>query len=153
MPEQTPILMHSNTPNYTAVNENDEPLFSGSEPTFLGSFKFIITSTWLNVLLVFIPFGILGHYLHWPDVTVFFINFVALIPLAKILGTATEEIALRTNETLGGLLNATFGNAIELILSLVALSKGLVNVVQASLLGSLLVSLFYTFESSHVLKV
>jgi Ca2+:H+ antiporter len=61
--------------------------------------------------------------------------------LAKLLGYATEEIALKTNDTVGGLLNATFGNAIEFIISLIALSKGYHRIVQASLLGSILSNL------------
>ena len=68
----------------------------------------------------------------------FLLNFIVLIPLAKLLGIATEEIALRTNDTVGGLLNATFGNLIEMIISILALQKGLLRVVQASLMGSIL---------------
>jgi len=63
---------------------------------------------------------------------------LSIIPLAFLLGTATEELALRTNQTLGGLLNATFGNATELIISIFALKNNLLRVVQASLLGSIL---------------
>jgi len=66
---------------------------------------------------------------------------LAIIPLAKLIGDSTEEIALRTNQTLGGLLNATFGNAVELILGIIALTHGLLTVVQASLLGSILSNL------------
>jgi Ca2+:H+ antiporter len=61
-----------------------------------------------------------------------------VIPLAKLLGFATEELALRTSQTIGGLLNATFGNAVELIIGIVSLKDGLINVVQASILGSIL---------------
>jgi Ca2+:H+ antiporter len=67
------------------------------------------------VLLVFVPLGIIAAELSWPDAAVFFLNFAAIIPLAKLLGTATEELALRVGETIGGLLNATFGNAVELV--------------------------------------
>ncbi|ORZ37912.1 hypothetical protein BCR44DRAFT_1013946 [Catenaria anguillulae PL171] len=68
----------------------------------------------------------------------FWLNFLGIIPLAKILGFATEELALRTNQTIGGLLNATFGNAVEVLVSVIALNNGMVGVVQSSLLGSIL---------------
>lgn len=69
------------------------------------------------------------------------VNFIAIIPLAGTLSYATEEIALRTGEVLGGLLNATFGNAVELIVSIIALFKDQFLIVQTSLLGSMLSNL------------
>jgi Ca2+:H+ antiporter len=72
---------------------------------------------------------------------VFSLNFLAIIPLAAVLSFATEEIAGRLGETLGGLVNATFGNAVELIVSIVALRAGEIEVVQASMLGSILSNL------------
>lgn len=72
----------------------------------------------------------------------FTFNFLAILPLAMILGKATEDIALHTNETIGGLLNATFGNAVELILSINALRAGLLDVIKATLVGSILSNLF-----------
>ncbi|KAI9002593.1 calcium/proton exchanger [Hyaloraphidium curvatum] len=100
-----------------------------------------LLTSWLNLLLVFIPLGIVAGELAWPDAAVFFLNFFAIIPLAKLLGTATEELSLRVGETIGGLLNATFGNAVELIVGIIALKDGLLRVVQASLLGSVLSNL------------
>lgn len=72
---------------------------------------------------------------------VFVVNFIAIIPLAGTLSYATEEIALRTGEVLGGLLNATFGNAVELIVSIIALFQNQFLIVQTSLLGSMLSNL------------
>jgi Ca2+:H+ antiporter len=67
-------------------------------------------NSWINVLLITAPVGIAINYVESiPRVAVFVVNFIAIIPLAAMLGFATEEIALRTGETLGGLLNATFG--------------------------------------------
>lgn len=68
-------------------------------------------------------------------------NIIGLIPLALILGEITEDLAVRFGPTIGGLLNATFGNVVELILSIVALTKGLYTVVAASLVGSILSNL------------
>lgn len=68
-------------------------------------------------------------------------NIIGLIPLALILGEITEDLAVRFGPTVGGLLNATFGNVVELILSIVALTKELYTVVAASLIGSILSNL------------
>lgn len=68
-------------------------------------------------------------------------NFMALIPLALLLGDVTEDLAVRFGPTVGGLMNATFGNVVEMILSIAALQQGLYTVVSASLLGSILSNL------------
>lgn len=79
--------------------------------------------------------------MRWDPTTVFVLNFLAIIPLAAVLSFATEEISRRLGETLGGLLNATFGNAVELIVSVIALRAGEIQVVQSSMLGSILSNL------------
>jgi Ca2+:H+ antiporter len=89
------------------------------------------------VLLIFVPISLLAHVLHWSALVIFITAALAILPLAAWMGTATEEIAVVTGPSLGGLLNATFGNATELIIALVALRAGLVNVVKASLTGSI----------------
>ncbi|EXJ92348.1 hypothetical protein A1O3_00898 [Capronia epimyces CBS 606.96] len=98
-------------------------------------------NSWINVLLVFSPLGIAVYYAGINKVAVFIINFIAIIPLAAMLSYATEEIALRTGEVIGGLLNASFGNAVELIVSIIALVKNQVLIVQTSLIGSMLSNL------------
>ncbi|KAK7738938.1 hypothetical protein SLS63_002275 [Diaporthe eres] len=101
-----------------------------------------LLSSWINVLLVAAPVGIvLGAIPNMNPIAIFVVNFIAIIPLAALLGFATEEIALRTGETLGGLLNASFGNAVELIVAIMALVKGEVVIVQTSLIGSILSNL------------
>lgn len=77
--------------------------------------KTVLLSNYVNILLVFIPLGIVAGALGWNDTAIFILNFLAIIPLASLLSFATEELALQVGETLGGLLNATFGNAVELI--------------------------------------
>ena len=101
----------------------------------------LIMSSWLNILLVTAPLGIVAHFLHWSPIAVFLLNFAALIPLALLLGEVTEDLAVRFGSTVGGLLNATFGNVVELILSIAALTKGLYVVIAASLIGSILSNL------------
>ncbi|KAK9377899.1 Sodium/calcium exchanger protein-domain-containing protein [Lipomyces chichibuensis] len=98
----------------------------------------IFLSSYVNILLVFVPVGIVLGALDMSAYLVFVINFLAIIPLASLLGFVTEELAKHVGQTLGGLLNATFGNAVELIVSIVALAKGEILIVQASMLGSIL---------------
>jgi Ca2+:H+ antiporter len=75
----------------------------------------IFKTNYVNVLLVFVPLGIISGLLDWAPTTQFILNFIAIIPLASLLAFATEELAVPLGQTLGGLLNATFGNAVELI--------------------------------------
>jgi len=96
---------------------------------------------WLNLLLAFVPLGIISHHQEWGTLPVFSFNFLAIIPLASILGQSTECLAVHVGEMLGGLLNATFGNAVEMIVVVNAIKAGLVDVVQGSLLGSILSNL------------
>lgn len=77
--------------------------------TFWGQFRSVIFGSWINVLLIFSPIGIALHFAKANEVAIFVVNFIAIIPLAGTLSYATEEIALRTGEVLGGLLNASFG--------------------------------------------
>lgn len=100
-----------------------------------------IFCTKLNTLLVFVPLGVLAAKQEWGPAAVFSTNFVAIVPLAAVLGAATEALAAHTGQTLGGLLNATFGNAVEMIVTVQALKANLVGVVQGSLLGSILSNL------------
>lgn len=103
------------------------------------------------VLLLFVPVSIAAHFQEWGAVTVFITACLAIIPLAAWMGTATEEIAVLVGPTVGGLLNATFGNATELIIALVALNAGLVEVVKASLTGSILGNLLLVMGLSMFL--
>jgi Ca2+:H+ antiporter len=93
------------------------------------------------VLLVFIPISIAAENLHWGTMTVFVTSALAIIPIAIWLSTATEEVALVTGPAIGGLLNAVFGNATELIISLVALQAGLIDIVKASITGTIISNL------------
>lgn len=77
--------------------------------TFVGQLKATLLCSPINVLLVMVPVGIGVHFSNVSPIGVFVINFIAIIPLAAMLSYATEELALRTGETFGGLLNATFG--------------------------------------------
>jgi Ca2+:H+ antiporter len=94
---------------------------------------------WRLLFLLAVPLSILlGYVLHAPAVWVFFTACLGVLPLAGLMGEATEHLAHRTGPTIGGLLNATFGNAAELIIAIVALRAGLVELVKASITGSIL---------------
>ncbi|RHZ29972.1 hypothetical protein DYB26_004253 [Aphanomyces astaci] len=110
-------------------------------PTLAHSLYFVATDSAINLLLLCMPFAIYASYAQWSDTVVFAFNFLSMIPLAKIIGDATEEVAFHTGDTIGGLVNATFGNAVEVIIAIFALREGQIAVVQASLLGSILSNL------------
>lgn len=102
-----------------------------------------------TLLLVAFPLGILSSVLGWNANLTFWLNFAALIPLAKILGDATEELdACLHNEVISGLLNATFGNAVEMIITVQTMRVGLLDVVKATLLGSVLSNLLLVLGMS-----
>jgi len=89
-------------------------------------------------LLVFVPAAILAELMHWSDWVVFVTSALAVIPLAGLMGEATEVLAEKTGPRLGGLLNATLGNAAELIITMFAIRAGLLELVKASIIGSIL---------------
>ena len=114
----------------------------------LGAFS--PTENKLNILLLAVPVTCYFAYVSHDESMAFFASLVAIMPLAFLMGRATEEIALYTSESLGGLLNATFGNAAEMIIALLAIYAAsqaasgsdtetlMVGLVQASLIGSIL---------------
>jgi len=71
---------------------------SPTSPSLRKSFKIILFNSWINVFLVFIPLGYIAYALKWSDTWVFTLNFLAIIPLAKLLGFATEDISLRVGQ-------------------------------------------------------
>ncbi len=105
----------------------------------------------LNLLLLFIPVALLGRVLGWPPIAIFAMSGLAIVPLAKWMGTATEQLATHVGPGIGGLLNATFGNATELIIAIFALRAGLVDVVKASITGSIVGNLLFVLGLSFFL--
>jgi len=131
--------------------------------TWLQSFSF--RQSKLNLLLIFLPLSVYFEYQHNLSLA-FFCSLIAIMPLAFLMGRATEEIALRTSESVGGLLNATFGNAAEMIIAIFAIiaasnadlatpegiltQSTMINLVQASLIGSILGNLLLIMGLSFV---
>mmetsp|Transcript_98955 Transcript_98955/g.220939 ORF Transcript_98955/g.220939 Transcript_98955/m.220939 type:complete len:476 (-) Transcript_98955:48-1475(-) len=103
----------------------------------------------MSCLLFSFPLGLASDGFGWGKTTTFWLNFIALVPLAKILGDATEELAAGLkNDMLAGLLNATFGNAVEMVIMVQTLRAGLTQVVKATLLGSVLSNLLLVLGMS-----
>src|ERR1043165_4176988 len=110
----------------------------GPPRTPLGSF----VRSPMNWLLLFIPLTVaLEHLGHVSAPVLFFMAAVAIVPIAAQIVGATEQLSHRTGDAIGGLLNATFGNAPELIIAFVALKAGLLDMVRASLVGAILANL------------
>jgi Ca2+:H+ antiporter len=104
-----------------------------------------------SILLIALPFTILGEIFHRSPTTVFVLSAIAIIPLAGFIGAATEVLAHHTNPRIGALLNATLGNAAELIITIVAIRAGLLELVKASITGSILGNLLLVLGMSMVL--
>jgi Ca2+:H+ antiporter len=113
--ESTPLLPTTNgvRPEHDAGSAG--PGWAFYPKHVLGLSWEVLRSNYVNVLLVFVPLGILSGELHWAPVTIFTLNFLAIIPLASLLSFATEELSAEMGQTIGGLCNATFGNTVELI--------------------------------------
>ncbi len=89
-------------------------------------------------MLLFVPISIVMYFMKAPPIWMFVISCLAIVPLAGLMGKATEELAKYQGASIGGLLNATFGNATELIICIVALQKNQLAIVKASLIGSII---------------
>ncbi|KAK0485147.1 calcium proton exchanger [Armillaria novae-zelandiae] len=115
----------------------------GPSPGVWQSLRSILLASWLNLLLLFIPVSWALHFAFAgeKDTAIFVCSFLAIIPLAKLLAFATDELSLRVGQTLAGLLNATLGNAVELIVAIISLVNCELQIVQSSLVGSILINL------------
>ncbi|KAF8274868.1 Sodium/calcium exchanger protein-domain-containing protein [Lactarius quietus] len=120
------------------------------EPSWVDSYRWFVFGSWVNLLLLLVPLAAAAHYLHWDAPLRFGFSFAAIIPLAKLLGDATEQMSLSLGQTLAGLLNATFGNAVEIIVGITALLQGEVRIVQTSMLGSVLSNILLVLGCSFL---
>ncbi|KAG2112550.1 calcium proton exchanger [Suillus discolor] len=124
----------------TLMVQPEKPI--AKAPTVWRSIQAIVFASWLNALLIFIPISWAMNFALPDQHTLTFVfAFLAIIPLTKLLAFATDELSLRVGQTLAGLLNATLGNAVELIVSIIALAKCQLTIVQSSLVGSILSNL------------
>ncbi|GAO18810.1 uncharacterized protein UV8b_05922 [Ustilaginoidea virens] len=100
-----------------------------------------LTCSYFNVLLPCVPLGLLAGRWGWPPAVAFTLNFLAMLPLASILTFGTEQLAAIVGSVAGGLINATFGNAVEMIVGISALREDDIAIVQSSMIGSILSSI------------
>ena len=105
----------------------------------------------INWLLAFIPLTLVLEHRGAPAPWVFFTAALAIVPIARLIVRSTEQLATYTGDAVGGLLNATFGNAPELIIALVALRAGLLDMVRASLIGAILANLLLALGIAFLL--
>ncbi|CAK7209865.1 hypothetical protein SBRCBS47491_000585 [Sporothrix bragantina] len=133
---------HSNGGSHRLpLSDDDDVDFDDEVATScMDSFRRMLFSSWLNALLVFVPIGMVTYLTHMKPIAVFTTNAIAVIPLSSLLTAATERVASDAGDTVGALLNISLGNLVELILFIVALANKQVRVVQASILGSILVN-------------
>ena len=101
-------------------------------------------------LLVAAPVAVAAEWLHWSPIAVFGLSALTIVPLSAMLGRGTEELAARTGPTIGGLLNATLGNLAELIIAGFALRAGLIDLVKASITGSILGNLLLVLGAAQL---
>src|SRR5687768_9151566 len=102
-------------------------------------------------MLVFVPLAVVAEFFLHNNMLIFIFSAAALVPLAGLLGEATEELAIHTGPKIGGLLNATLGNAAELIITIVAISNGNFELVKASITGSIIGNLLLILGFSLLL--
>ena len=95
-------------------------------------------NNFFKFFLIFVPITLIAYWFSFLPIYLFILSALAIIPLAKFIGEATEELTVHTGPAFGGLLNATFGNATELIIGIFALQAGLIEVVKASITGSII---------------
>jgi Ca2+:H+ antiporter len=148
--EQSPLLNNHPRPPRSLYQSFLALVRAEGEPSWLNSFRWFIFGSWLNLLLLLVPVAAAAHYLNWDAPLRFGFSFVAIIPLAKLLGDATEQMSLSLGDTLAGLLNATFGNAVEIIVGITALLQGEVRIVQTSMLGSILSNILLVLGCSFL---
>ncbi|OWT40707.1 calcium/proton exchanger [Cryptococcus neoformans Bt1] len=120
------------------------------EPTWTQCFRNTIKAQpALAAVPIILPISWALHFSHQNPIAIFVTSLIAIVPLAGGLGFATEELAHRVGEAWGGLLNASFGNAVELLIAILALVKGQLDIVQASMVGSILSNVLLVLGMSY----
>jgi Ca2+:H+ antiporter len=136
----------------TALVESEEESKKEIHPVggFLSLLSELCFGSKLNILCICIPIAFITASAGGPGGLLFTASFLALIPLAAALGDLTEDLALRTNDAIGALINVTFGNATELIVSIAALSKGEYELIKMTLVGSVIGNMLLVLGTSLI---
>ncbi|KAF7959400.1 hypothetical protein EAE96_001020 [Botrytis aclada] len=109
----------------------------------------IFCSSWLSLLLPFVPAGFASNYTNLPPVVNFVLNFIAIFPSASIVGMAMDEVMLRFGNTVGGLIYMTFGNIVQLVTSILLLKTRQVEILKTSLVGGILSGVLLIMGASY----
>ena len=157
--EQTPLLNENRRPPHWFLYSNvAETLRAEGQPSWSESYGWFLFRSWLNLLLLFVPVAGAAHYLSWDAPLLFGFCFISIISLAKVCnsmavvllriskltrtrissqltGDAIEQISLFAGPTVAGLLNASFGNVIEIIVGVTALLRDEFQIVQTAVCG------------------
>ncbi|KAJ7633061.1 Sodium/calcium exchanger protein-domain-containing protein [Roridomyces roridus] len=151
--ETAPLLPNANgngSTSPTLVHRVKALIAAEGEPSWGKSYRYFLLESYLNLLLLFIPLSMVAHYSNWDAALRFSFSFIAIIPLAKLLGEATDQMSSKLGQTLAGLLNASFGNAVEIIVGVAALLQNELRIVQTSMLGSILSNLLLVLGCSFL---
>ncbi|KAJ7217026.1 Sodium/calcium exchanger protein-domain-containing protein [Mycena pura] len=150
--ESTPLLARENGthPRRSFSHRVKALIAAEGEPSWIQSYKHFLFGSYFNVLLLFVPLSFISDALNFDAALRFSFSFLAIIPLAKLLGDATEQMSAKLGPTLAGLLNASFGNAVEIIVGIAALFQNQLRIVQTSMLGSILSNLLLVLGCSFL---
>ncbi|KAH8699196.1 putative vacuolar calcium ion transporter [Talaromyces proteolyticus] len=136
-PGPTTPLLNRSTPSSAPRSGRNSLLKNATLETFR-----IIKVVWfqsiVNWFLFLVPVALVASTNDWDTSSVFVLNFLAILALSSVLSFATDELAKSTGQTLGALVNATFGNALEMIVGITAVRQGEIRIVQSSMVGSIL---------------
>mmetsp|Transcript_11466 Transcript_11466/g.29664 ORF Transcript_11466/g.29664 Transcript_11466/m.29664 type:complete len:422 (-) Transcript_11466:82-1347(-) len=123
---------------------------TGTRIGVAGLFRVLGGNLFLSSLLLCIPFGFVTHFTDQPDWLVFIANFFAILPMAWLIGKSTEDLSAHTGEALGALLNATFGNVVEMLLCVAGIRRNEISIVQCTLVGSILSNMLLVMGTSFL---
>lgn len=131
--------------------EDEEGEDDGILSFFMKGSREVVTGSYLNILVIGIPIALCAKFYQWDESWTFMASMIALVPCAERISFVTEDVAKYTNSTVGGLLNASFGNITELVVCIFAIKAGLLRVVQLSMLGSVLSNLLLVLGSAFMI--
>eukprot|EP00758_Cryptobia_borreli_P010976 Tbor_TRINITY_DN5618_c1_g7::TRINITY_DN5618_c1_g7_i1::g.8476::m.8476/K07300/chaA, CAX; Ca2+:H+ antiporter len=157
-PTNRDVELNAEHPGTVAYSEEKIVLSESSDFSFIGQLKKTTEPKYIKLFLVFVPIVIILYYFGNHDkhngrmnTCLFILSFLGIIPLASLLGDFTEDLALHTNDIIGALINVTFGNATELIISIFALRAGYFNLIKMSLLGSVFGNMLLVLGASIII--
>ncbi|EMD36114.1 hypothetical protein CERSUDRAFT_116024 [Gelatoporia subvermispora B] len=148
--DRTPLLSGSTAgPVRRTLCVRFSGLFRRStERSWLELYRRLFRRSWLNILLVFVPLSILASQLEWRPELQFAFSTLAIVPLSALLGNTTDQLSSCLGDALAGLVGATFGNIVEIVVGISALLREEYRIVQTALLGSILNNLVFVLGCS-----